>query len=436
MPVTTSDIIKLFERSELEEYERLGGLDGFAKDFETNLKTGLPQSEADEHYATRRAKYGLNILPDPPKESWCSMFIGCFQDLMLIILLVSAVVSLILTSIWPEGGGKPKIEDYIDTISIFVAVLIVSLVQTQTDYSQQKQFLQISKLKNEFDITVIRQGQESQIPNTELLVGDILYLKSGDRVAADGVYIDGHALKVNNSQETGESCAVEINEKHPFVLGGGAVESGDAHILVCATGEHSQSGVTMMQIQEIGSEPVKSPLEKKLDKVAVLLTWIGAGGAIITFIVLFAFWINEKCVKIKFKKEFLNDLVNKFMVAVTIFICAVPEGLPLAVTLSLGFSMKKMMKDNNFVRHLNACETMGGATTICSDKTGTLTQNKMTVVKFFMDGQTFDGQPNLPESVKNLICEAVACNSTAYQTTVEGESTPMYLAHLLSALFL
>jgi len=427
MPITTADIIKLFERSELEEYEKLGGLEGFAKDFETDLKTGLSQAEADEHYASRRAKYGLNVLPDPPKESWCSMFIGCFSDLMLIILLVSAVISLILTSIWPEGGGKPKIKDYIDTISIFIAVLIVSLVQTCTDYSQQTQFLQISKLKNEFDITVIRQGQECQIPNTELLVGDILYLKSGDRVAADGVYIDGHTLKVNNSQETGESCAVEISEKHPFVLGGGAVESGDAHILICATGEHSQSGVTMMQIQEIGAEQVKSPLEKKLDKVAVLLTWIGAGGAIVTFIVLLGFWISDKCVKSKFKKEYLNDLVNKFMVAVTIFICAVPEGLPLAVTLSLGFSMKKMMKDNNFVRHLNACETMGGATTICSDKTGTLTQNKMTVVKFFMDGQTFDGQPDLQESVKNLLCEAIAINSSAYQTIAEGELQPKYV---------
>jgi len=425
-PISISDIINLFERQDVDKYHEMGGLEAFAREFETDLTTGLSQAEEDEHYETRRAKYGVNVLPDPPKESWCSMFIGCFQDLMLIILLVSAVVSLILTSVFPEGGGKPKISDYIDTISIFVAVLIVSCVQATVDYSQQKQFLQISKLKNEFEITVIRQGAEQQIPNTQLLVGDVLYLKSGDRVAADGFYINGHALKVNNSQETGESCAIEINDKSPFVLGGGAVESGDAHVLVCATGPNSQSGVTMMQIQEIEQEQEKSPLEKKLDKVAVLLTWLGAGGAILTFLVLLIFW-SVDVAKDGYKKTDLNKLVGHFMVAVTIFICAVPEGLPLAVTLSLGFSMKKMMKDNNFVRHLNACETMGGATTICSDKTGTLTQNKMTVVKFFMDGQTYDGEPQLNQDVKNLFCEAVAINSSAYQTIAEGEIQPKYV---------
>lgn len=425
MSVTSQQIISLFERSNLEGLQQLGGVEGLANAFNTDLKTGLPDSEKPSNYQARRQKYGVNILPDPPKQSWCSMFLDCFRDLMLKILLISAVLSLILTSIFPPGG-KLKFTDYIDTISIFVAVLIVSIVQTQTNYSQQKAFLEINKLKNEFNVTVIRGGVEQQILNTELLVGDLINLKNGDRVPADGIYVSGHNLKINNSQETGESVAVSINEAKPFCLGGGAVESGDAHVLIVAVGEHSQSGVIMMNIQKMSAQREQSPLEKKLDRVAVVITYIGGTGALLTFVVLLIFWIVD-IVRDGWYNGRLNDLVNRFMIGVTIFICAVPEGLPLAVTLSLGFSMKKMMKDNNFVRHLQACETMGGATTICSDKTGTLTQNKMTVVKFFMDGVDTEGNPELSQDIQDLLVESIAINSNAYMTVKDGSSIPEYV---------
>jgi Ca2+-transporting ATPase len=287
-------------------------------------------------------------------------------------------------------------------------------------------FLAINKLKNEFNVNVIRCGAETQICSTEVLVGDILSLKDGDRVAADGFFISGHMLKVNNSQETGESSAVSVSESYPFVLSGGAVESGEGHVLVAAVGTNSQSGSHMADIQKMAEEEDKSPLEKKLDKVAVLLTWIGMAGAIVTFIVLLIFWIIENT-KNGWDAQDANDLIDQFMIAVTIFICAVPEGLPLAVTLSLGFSMKKMMTDNNFVRHLQACETMGGATTICSDKTGTLTQNKMTVVKFHMDGEDQGQQVSLEASVKRLFAESIAVNSIAYMTIKEGKTNPEYV---------
>ena len=425
MSITSQQIISLFERSNVEGLQQLGGVEGLANAFSTDLKTGIPDSEKPSNYQARRQKYGVNVLPDPPKQSWCSMFLDCFRDLMLKILLISAILSLILTSIFPPGG-KHKFSDYIDTISIFVAVLIVSIVQTQTNYSQQKAFLEINKLKNEFKVTAIRGGVEQQVLNTELLVGDLVVLKNGDRVPADGIYISGHNLKVNNSQETGESVAVAVNEAKPFCLGGGAIESGDAHVLIVAVGEHSQSGVIMMNIQKMSTKKEQSPLEKKLDKVALVLTYIGGAGALLTFIVLLIFWIIE-IVKDGWYNGRLNDLVNRFMIGVTIFICAVPEGLPLAVTLSLGFSMKKMMKDNNFVRHLQACETMGGATTICSDKTGTLTQNKMTVVKFFMDGIDTEGKPELSPEIKDLLAESIAINSNAYMTVKEDSTTPEYV---------
>ncbi|OHT02030.1 calcium motive P-type ATPase [Tritrichomonas foetus] len=432
--VSIQSILETFERcgseNASERFREMGGLDPYVRTFNVDLETGLSAEEKRSNFEQRRQKWGINVLPDPPKESWCHMFIMCFEDLMLKILIISAILSVILTSVFPPGD-KAKAEDFIDTISIFVAVFLVAIVQTQTNYAQQKSFMEINKLKNEYHVSVIRCGEETQITNTELLVGDILTLKNGDKVAADGLFISGHNLKVNNSQETGESCAVSVSEDHPWVLGGGAVESGDGKVLVCAVGQNSQSGSRMMDIQQLSEEQDKSPLEKKLDKVAVMLTYVGLAGALLTFIVLLIFWIID-VVKLKkevgkFNAKWLNDLVEKFMVGVTIFICAVPEGLPLAVTLSLGFSMKKMMKDNNFVRHLNACETMGGATTICSDKTGTLTQNKMTVVRFYMDGEIQNQNPRLSELVKEIFTEAVAINSTAFMTFVEDKNEMKYV---------
>ena len=427
--ITVESILSMFERSSsqatIDNFHKNGGIKPFLSLFQTDEHNGLPADPA--FIQERREKWGENKLPPPPQDSWCKMFIGTFEDLMLKILLFSAVVSVILTSVFPPGN-KPKFSDYIDTISIFIAVFLVSCVQTQTNYSQQKSFLEINKLKNEFEVSVIRGGVEIQIMNTEIVAGDILILKNGDKVAADGIYIRGNNLKVNNSQETGEPDAIAIDESKPLVLGGGAVELGDAQILVVAVGPNSQSGRRMMDIQQIGDESSNSsPLQKKLDKVALMLTYIGLVGALITFLVLLGFWIKDVIQKKKvnhgkFEGKWINDLVQKFMLGVTIFICAVPEGLPLAVTISLGFSMKRMMKDKNFVRRLQACETMGGATTICSDKTGTLTENQMTVVKFAMDGQEYERHPDFNEGIKDLLMEAICINTTAHASFVEKEN--------------
>ena len=425
--ITIDSILEIFERNSSEEvikrYHKDGGIKPYLKLFECDKENGLQDNDA--YLQRRREEWGENKLPPPPQESWCQMFLDTFQDLMLKILLVSAVVSLILTSCFPPND-KRSIEDYIDTISIFIAVIIVSVVQATTNYSQQKSFMEINKLKNEFSVSVIRGGVEKQILNTEIVAGDILVLKNGDKVAGDGLYIRGNNLKINNSQETGESEAVSISEERPFVLGGGAVELGDAHILIVAVGPNSQSGKRMMDIQQLNEEADQSPLEKKLDGVAKILTYIGLTGALLTFIVLMVFWVLDvidwQRSAGKFKGKWINDLIQKFMIAVSIFICAVPEGLPLAVTISLGFSMKKMMKDKNFVRHLKSCETMGGATTICSDKTGTLTENKMTVVKFGMVGKEFDDRkPDLNKKVRNLLIESIAINTTAHSSMVENE---------------
>jgi len=410
-------ILQMFDRRDMEILNSQGGVQGFATNLGVNLDIGIDDREKEDGYWDRINKYGQNILPDPPTKSWCEMFGDAYQDLMIKILLIAALFSLILTIL----VNHDHFQEYIEPLSIFLAVLIVSTVQAHTNYSQQKAFLEINKLKNSYDVNVIRGGKEIQIKSTEVLKGDILSLKSGDAVSADCIYFMGQDLKVNNSSQTGESVPISISEKDPFIYAGSAIETGFGRALVVSIGQYTRSGEMMIKIQDIEQESEKSPLEQKLDIIAVNLTWIGAFGATLTFIVLFIFWVIDYRENSSIPNAltfYLNKLVDKVMTAITIFICAVPEGVPLAVTLTLGFSMNKMMDDQSFVRHLSSCETMGGATTICSDKTGTLTQNKMTVTAFYQIGSTpCENMNTINQNVIDIISNSIANNSTAFETT-------------------
>jgi Ca2+-transporting ATPase len=244
-------------------------------------------------------------------------------------------------------------------------------------------------------------------------------LKNGDRVASDCLYISGNGLRIDNSQETGENRPVVISNAMPFVLSGAAVESGEGHVLVCAVGSKTQFGLGMSKMHT-DQEP-HSPLEEKIEKLSKRITIIGGIGSLIVFIALLIEWIVH-IMKVKWEREFIYEILEDVMVGLTVSICAVPEGLPLSVIFTLGLSMKWMVKDNIFVRHLTACETMGGATAICSDKTGTLTENHMTVVKFFMGGKDHEGYPELSPDLKQLLSEAIAVNTTAYQNPSEDDT--------------
>ena len=428
MEIETKDIIYMFERSDMEILERAGGVEGFAEMFSTDLTNGISKGEAATNYKERIEQYGINKLPDPPVKSWCRFFVEAFHDITLKILAVAIVISVALSTgfHWDELSFN----EYIDAISILVALLLVSITTAQTNYSQQKAYLEINSLKNDFACTVIRAGERMQVTSTEVMVGDILEVKAGDAVAADAIFINGTNLSINNSAQTGEPIAVKINEKNPFLRGGGAMESGIGTCLVCAVGPNSQYGVTMTQITNMGAEEEETPLQKKLNKLGKTLLWIAISATILTFVVVMIIWfvdLAEELKKDKIDYELWENLMDKIMTTIIIFLCCVPEGLPLAVTLSLSFSMKQMMKDQNFVRRLNACETMGGATTICSDKTGTLTQNKMTVVKFYMDGKEEDQHPDISEELKDLISDAIAINSTASHTIKEGTEETVFV---------
>ena len=426
--IDTRDIINMFERSDVEILSQSGGIQGFANMFSTDLINGLSKSEAETGFKERIEQYGANILPNPLVKSWCQFFLEAFNDITLKILAVSLVISVALITgfHWDELS----ITEYIDPISILVALLLVSIPTAQTNYQQQKVYLEINNLKNSYPVTVIRAGEKHQILSTEVLVGDILEIKAGDAVAADALFIQGTNLSINNSAQTGEPIAVKVNEQNPFLRGGGAIESGIGTCLVCAVGSNSQYGVTMTQITNMQAEEEETPLQRKLNILGKRLLYFAIGAAVTIFVILMIMWfidLAEEMKKDHISQDLYTHLVDYIMTTIIIFLCCVPEGLPLAVTLSLSFSMKKMMLDQNFVRHLNACETMGGATTICSDKTGTLTQNKMTVVKFYMDGKEQDEHPDLNDDQLKLIADAISINSTASHTIKDGTDEVVFV---------
>eukprot|EP00879_Flechtneria_rotunda_P003828 GHRR01004068.1.p1 GENE.GHRR01004068.1~~GHRR01004068.1.p1 ORF type:complete len:993 (+),score=315.28 GHRR01004068.1:1703-4681(+) len=247
------------------------------------------------------------------------------------------------------------------------------------------------------------------IKNTELVVGDVYLINMGDKVVADGIMLDGYHLVIDEASLTGESDPIKkYPEEDPWVRSGTQVSEGSGRLLVVAVGQQSEWGKTMALVGGAGSED--TPLQEKLADLAAAIGKIGFGVAVACFIALLIKWcvVNRGFPVSKINQ---NGPVQFFLYAVTIVVVAVPEGLPLAVTIALAYSMKKMMKDNNFVRVLAACETMGGATAICSDKTGTLTENRMTVVEGWFSGVKLDHAPDPQELRPELMQELTLNNS-------------------------
>ncbi|XP_058279464.1 plasma membrane calcium-transporting ATPase 4 isoform X2 [Hirundo rustica] len=373
------------------------------------------------------------------------------------------------------GGVEDEGESqagWIEGAAILFSVIIVVLVTAFNDWSKEKQFRGLqSRIEQEQKFTVIRKGQVIQIPVAEIVVGDIAQIKYGDLLPADGILIQGNDLKIDESSLTGESDQVKKSmDKDPMLLSGTHVMEGSGRMVVTAVGINSQTGIifTLLgagegdeekkvkkgkksgapenrnkEIQPLKSQEgveneekekkkvkvpkkEKSVLQGKLTRLAVQIGKAGLIMSAITVIILVLYfvidtfgvqkrpWLTE-CTPI-----YIQYFVKFFIIGVTVLVVAVPEGLPLAVTISLAYSVKKMMKDNNLVRHLDACETMGNATAICSDKTGTLTMNRMTVVQAYV-GDTHYRQIPDPEAilpkVLDLIVHGVAINS-AYTSKI------------------
>lgn len=446
-------------------------------------------------FADREHYFGRNVLPKRKPKSIFELMWIALQEKILILLLIAAVVSIGLGIYEDYGiehtpvdkvdrnyniykGTDPKIS-WVEGVAILVAVIIVVMVGSINDYQKEAQFRKLNAKKEDREVKVIRNGETVLVSVFDIVVGDILHLEPGDVIAADGIFLGGHNLKCDESAMTGETDAIKkvtfeelqrleeadaaahkesrIETNHegieviqepqhgvhgadPFIISGSKVLEGVGVYVVTGVGENSFHGKTMMSLR---TESEDTPLQVKLNHLAEQIAKLGSLAALLMLIVLFIrFFVNFKTKGNPGGAKIVQGLVDIVIASVTVVVVAVPEGLPLAVTLALAFATTRMLKDNNLVRVLAACETMGNATTVCSDKTGTLTQNKMTIVsgtlgihtRFIADAPEGDPNPranlpinrhavpmsqltnNIPTAVTTLMHESIAINSSAFES--------------------
>ncbi|XP_004913961.1 plasma membrane calcium-transporting ATPase 2 isoform X11 [Xenopus tropicalis] len=456
--------------------------DGLCRRLKTSPTEGLPGTAAD--LEKRRQTFGQNFIPPKKPKTFLQLVWEALQDVTLIILEIAAIISLGLSFYRPPGGetegcggAAAGAEDegeaeagWIEGAAILLSVVCVVLVTAFNDWSKEKQFRGLqSRIEQEQKFTVVRGSQVIQIPVAEMVVGDIAQVKYGDLLPTDGIFIQGNDLKIDESSLTGESDQVRKSvDKDPMLLSGTHVMEGSGRMLVTAVGVNSQTGIIFtllgaseaedekkdkkakqqdgaaaMEMQPLKSaeggdgddkdkkksnphKKEKSVLQGKLTKLAVQIGKAGLVMSAITVIILVLYFaidtfvVNKRQWLPECTPIYIQYFVKFFIIGVTVLVVAVPEGLPLAVTISLAYSVKKMMKDNNLVRHLDACETMGNATAICSDKTGTLTTNRMTVVQAFVGDVHYKEIPDpdgLPAKTLDVLVHAIAINS-AYTSKV------------------
>ena len=385
----------------------IGGVSGLVTLLQTDADKGIDSSTAEE----RRSQFGCNSLPAAPRKTFWQLFVDSFDDATLQILIVAAIVSLAI------GIYDDPTTGYVEGLAILAAVLIVSVVTAVNDYQKELQFRELSQANDDVDVLVIRNGHAKQINVDNIVVGDVVCIEAGDSIPCDGVLLTYDGLEVDESALTGEPIDVEkCSTRDPFMLSGCTATAGSGQFLAIAVGKDSQWGVIKSHLEK---EQEETPLQEKLDDMAAMIGYVGMVAAAATFVAMM-------CIKVFVKPDYLagvstfHHALDAFIIGVTIVVVAVPEGLPLAVTISLAFSTKKMLADQNLIRHLAACETMGNATNICSDKTGTLTENRMTVVKGVFANQTDVNTANpsgppigISKQAKETILQGVACCSTA-----------------------
>lgn len=505
---TPGQLGKLLNPKSLAALKAMGGIKGLETGLRTDLRSGLSADEShldgqvsfeqatNVHYGAedtaapayqepageaattntvgtyddRKAVFGENRLPEKKGKNIFELMWIAFNDKILILLSCAAAISLALGLYQTFGvkhaPGTPKVE-WIEGVAIMVAVVIVVVVGAGNDWQKERQFVKLNKKKEDRIVNVVRSGKTIQLSVFDIMVGDIIHLEPGDLIPVDGIFISGHNVKCDESSATGESdqlkktpCAevmarMEAGEDtrklDPFIISGAKVLEGVGTFVVTSVGPHSAFGKIMMALRE---ETEATPLQMKLNNLAEAIAKLGGASALLLFIILFIKFLTQ----LKGSKETAAEKGQGFMrilvTAITVVVVAVPEGLPLAVTLALAFATTRMLKDNNLVRVLRACETSGNATTICSDKTGTLTQNKMTVVAGtigttvrFGDVAAEDSNDNktvekkgsaeslgqtsgisdvgtlLSNTVKQTLLQSIAVNSTAFEGEENGEFT-------------
>jgi len=500
-------LTKMFNPKNMSAFYQLGGLRGIEKGLRSNRTEGLSRDErhldgtvsfedatsqadsklvnegiaspdtpvkrtttgsknvSDATFADRKRVFSDNRLPEKKGKSFLQLVWITYNDKVLILLSAAAIVSLAI-GLYQTFGQKhesnnPGVE-WIEGVAIIVAIVIVVLVGSLNDWKKERQFAQLNRKKQDRSVKAIRSGKTVEISVYDIMAGDVLHLEPGDLIPVDGVLIQGSNVKCDESQATGESNVIQkrsadevfaaiergddTKKLDPLIQSGGRVMEGIGTFMATSTGIYSSYGRTLMSLNE---DPEITPLQSKLNIVAEYIAKLGGAAGLVLFLVLFIEFLVRLSGSHETPSEKGQAFINIFIVVITIIVVAVPEGLPLAVTLALAFATNRMLKDNNLVRHLKACEVMGNATTICSDKTGTLTQNKMKVVagSIGLDhrfgskspdaaddsataGNTAD--PDLGEKefatsldarVHRLLLNSISLNSTAFEGESNGEET-------------
>ena len=371
----------------------------------------------DQEVLQNRQKYGMNLLTPPKRPSIWKLYLEKFQDPVIKVLLVAAAFSLLISIIESE---------YAETIGIFFAIFLATGIGFYFEYDANKKFDLLNAVGEETPVMVIRNGKVHEIPKKDIVVGDVVILNTGDEIPADGILLEAVSLQVNESSLTGELMVNKTTDEAHFdeeatypsnsVMRGTTVTDGHGVMCVERVGDATEIGKVARQATEQSQE--QTPLNLQLTKLANLIGKVGFTIATLTFVIftakdLYAYLSVTAVTDWHQWLEIARIVLKYFMMAVTLIVVAVPEGLPMSVTLSLALNMRRMLKTNNLVRKMHACETMGAITVICTDKTGTLTQNLM---------QVYDAK--LDESQKNLIAEGIATNSTAFLEEKEGEGKP------------
>ncbi|KAJ5558856.1 ATPase P-type K/Mg/Cd/Cu/Zn/Na/Ca/Na/H-transporter [Penicillium sp. DV-2018c] len=399
-------------------------------------------------FIDRKTFFGDNRLPTRPAPSFLSLVWSAYNDHALFLLTGAAVISLAL-GLYQTFGTKHYVNnlpvEWVEGVSILVAIFGITLAGAANDYHKEYKFRKLNKRQQDRNVWVLRSGRVHEVPIAEVVVGDIIHIRPGDVVPADGVLIKGHQVKCDESLATGESDPVSKTAfgssdadgsrpgVDPFILSHTKIFEGVGSYLVLATGTNSSYGRILLSLD---TDPGLTPFQVRLSSLAKNIARFGALVAIALFVILFI----KFCVGLSHSTESPSEkgqsFLNLFILALTVIVIAVPEGLPLAVTLALSFATTRMMRDNNLVRQLQACETVGQATDICSDKTGTLTRNEMTVVSgFFCPTSQFTdhaGSPNsliegksssaatcmgsLADQWISLTRQSIAINSTAVES--------------------
>lgn len=422
-PIGPEQLASISREHDTASLQQYGGVAGVSNLLKTDLEKGINGDDAD--LLRRRNAFGSNNYPRKKGRSFFMFMWDACKDLTLVILMVAAAASLAL-GIKSEGIK----EGWYDGGSIAFAVILVIVVTAVSDYKQSLQFRDLNEEKRNIHLEVIRGGRRVEISIYDLVVGDVIPLNIGNQVPADGVVITGHSLSIDESSMTGESKIVHKDSKDPFMMSGCKVADGSGTMLVTGVGINTEWGLLMASISEDTGE--ETPLQVRLNGVATFIGIVGLSVAVLVLIVLLGRYFSGHTRNSDGTKQFIagktkaghaiDGAIKIITVAVTIVVVAVPEGLPLAVTLTLAYSMRKMMADKALVRRLSACETMGSATTICSDKTGTLTMNQMTVVEVYAGGSKVDPPHQLERSPKlrTLLIEGVAQNTNGSVYVPEG----------------